>query len=78
VSKPVKSVQTNQESLTINNDDDKSSCSYQACSSTSYSSENEEEYYNTDDIVVESEGDQFRETDSSDDNFFNSIKPTFA
>lgn len=39
---------------------------------------NEEEYYNTDDIVVESEGDQFGETDSSDDAFFNSIKPTLA
>lgn len=66
VSKSVKSAQTNQESFTINNEDEEPSCSYQACSS---SSENGEEDYNTDDIV-ESEGDQFGEKDSSDDNFF--------
>lgn len=74
VSKSVKSVQTIQESLTTNNDDEEPSYSYQVCSS---SSENEEEDYNTDDIV-ESEGDQFGETDSSDDDFFNSIQDTLA
>ncbi|XP_022161007.1 uncharacterized protein LOC111027090 [Myzus persicae] len=74
VSKSVKSFQTNQESLTTNNDDEEPSCSYQVCSS---SSENEEEDYNTDEIL-ESEGDQFGETDSSDDDFFNSIQHTFA
>lgn len=74
VSKSVKSVQTNQEYLTINNGVEEPSCSYQASSS---SSENGEEDYNTDDIV-ESEGDQFGETDSSDDDFFNSIQPTLS
>ena len=70
----MKSAQTNQESFTINNEDEEPSCSYQACSP---SSKNGEEDYNTDDIV-ESEGDQFGETDSSDDNFFNSIQHTLT
>lgn len=77
VSKSVKSVQTIQESLTTNNDDEVPSCSYQVCSS---SSENEEKDYNTvnTDDIVEFEGDQFGETDSSDDDFFNSIQDTLA
>ncbi|KAL4091842.1 hypothetical protein QTP88_026458 [Uroleucon formosanum] len=74
VSKSVKSVPTNQKSFNTNNDDEEPFCSYQSCSSRS---ENGKEDYNTDDIV-ESEGEPFGETDSSDDDFFNSIQHTLA